>query len=740
MCTSFRDCLLLLRGLATLCLVLVCAIQVAMPDTFVASSKVLGRTPEVLGYNSGHFLPDSNTADRWRYSGVNGARIFSSPEMIEPCDADDLEPFGDGVTSAQEFVKRREMLRRNPLDRNYINWPLFEEHFANGTTKGNFINLDYALGELTDLGIEVVLVIGPSARCFQDGNNHRVMTWPERWEYWQHCYAHAFHVARRFGVHKFQLYNEPNHHSQSISQEQYLECLQFGSDAVQAAIADVNRIYHRGLSVQVQAPVTAGSINCFGPNLGGDPRDDHVGWGQLVLQNRLAASLSFGTPEFPLFHTYAYQEYGKPGRTFGQNLAAVKEAVAGKSENVQLRFALTELNVYTAADFSSLGETPDAPHIAARLGSILANLTMEQPDELYLFKFSQTANFRGGTVKKNGVHYVDNLAAPHNVGGATRSAEVVRLFAHGFAGGQDLLAPPLAIENALESVDWAASKRKDTGRYWLMVSNTGQSTHDIILDVSEWHLPEGSLVTVSEVSHTSCGSVSRVVQLPKDNRVSLHLSPTSVIFASFTTSPVASLSERLASDDAMVKSGVNIRVNYGESPHLWVKNSLSNPSARNVSLIKFEFTKPHLQEVDTAILRLTARNPGKGIAITHVYGISDDSWQEGVITWNNALNLAPCLHGATRISDNCVRGIGSTARFVGQIAVGANRKEVLLDVTDFIRDQSDLTASFLIAREVRYDGDNVDDSRSSVVISSSESGLSLGPQLRIYYADSIRSD
>src|SRR3954469_6328235 len=76
----------------------------AQAVTVTASATLAGKTPEIVGYNSGHFMPGSNTADWWHFSGVNGARIFSTPKTVEA--TDDLAPFGDGVDSQAAFVDR----------------------------------------------------------------------------------------------------------------------------------------------------------------------------------------------------------------------------------------------------------------------------------------------------------------------------------------------------------------------------------------------------------------------------------------------------------------------------------------------------------------------------------------------------------------------------------------------------------------------------------------------------------
>src|SRR3954454_15806801 len=78
----------------------------AQAVTVTASATLAGKTPEIVGYNSGHFMPGSNTADWWRYSNVNGARVWPTPTVVEP--SDDLSPWGDGVSSQTTFVARRD--------------------------------------------------------------------------------------------------------------------------------------------------------------------------------------------------------------------------------------------------------------------------------------------------------------------------------------------------------------------------------------------------------------------------------------------------------------------------------------------------------------------------------------------------------------------------------------------------------------------------------------------------------
>src|SRR5262245_34304933 len=91
--------------------------------TITLTTNKLGATPEILGYNSGHFYPGSNTRDWWHYSLVNGARFFVAPSEIEA--SDDLTGRGDGVNDQATFLSRKVLLRADPLNTSYINWPYF---------------------------------------------------------------------------------------------------------------------------------------------------------------------------------------------------------------------------------------------------------------------------------------------------------------------------------------------------------------------------------------------------------------------------------------------------------------------------------------------------------------------------------------------------------------------------------------------------------------------------------------
>src|SRR5437588_12799053 len=59
-------------------------LDVSSGATITVTTNRIGLTPSIVGYNAGHFAPGSNTKDWWRYSGTTGARVFISPDNIEP--------------------------------------------------------------------------------------------------------------------------------------------------------------------------------------------------------------------------------------------------------------------------------------------------------------------------------------------------------------------------------------------------------------------------------------------------------------------------------------------------------------------------------------------------------------------------------------------------------------------------------------------------------------------------------
>ena len=294
--------------------------QPAVAETVTVRNTAVGKTPRVIGVNSGHYMPGSNTTTWWKYAGVNGGAFSPRPAELKTTT---ITASGGTASAARNCSwSARDALRADPLNTEYINWPYFENNYANNDSA--LINYRYAYSELHDLGISPIATIQRSNGAYPFASASTAQGWRDRWEHWQHYYAQAFYLGKNFGVERYQIYNEPDHSSQDISQEEYLERLQLASDAIQSALADVNQIYGKSLTPQVMAPVTAGASGDYLPKPGGDPRDDVTGWGQLVINNLHTNFLGQVDPNFQLVQTYAYQEYNHDGPRFAEELANIK--------------------------------------------------------------------------------------------------------------------------------------------------------------------------------------------------------------------------------------------------------------------------------------------------------------------------------------------------------------------------------------------------------------------------------
>jgi hypothetical protein len=399
-----------------------------------------------------------------------------------------------------------------------------------------------------------------------------------------------------------------------------------------------------------------------------------------------------------------------------------------------MRFAISEFNVHTAGYFdSNPAENLDVPADFSRFGSILAQLTNNTPDELCVFKLSQTDSTGPFGVKRNGTHFVDNGNSPYNIGGATKGAEVVRLYAKGFAGAKDLLNTPSVSGTGASSFRTAVSLDNQQNKYSLLSSNEGTSAQTLTLDLNAWGIAPGARAIIEEVSADRQGEVTQIITVPANRIINIAQSAQSVVLVSIPKVAPTYVVSLGATDDAMVKAGTNANVNFGTNPNLLAQNDATTPAARNVSFIKFNTGSIVTSEVQQAVLQLWGQNAGSASqVITHVYGLTNDNWNESTITWNTAPNLSISTSSNTAvddISENFITGIGSTAHIVGELTGVASGRLISIDVSDFVREHPDKQLSFLVTREVRWDGENVDDALTSLQMASKERGTDPGPRL-----------
>ena len=714
------------------CVLLALAVGRASAGTLTVSATGSAGTPDIVAYNLGHFYPGSNAHDWWRYSGVNGARIFISPAAIEP--VDDLTPRGDGVTSQSSFLASKTALRADPLNVTYINWPAFEAQYANQDLAGsNHIKVNHALGKLRGRGVEITAQITASENSLSIAD---AADWAGKWELWQHYYAQAFYLGKNFSVRRYQMFNEPNHSSAGgLTSANWLMRLQLASDAIQSAIADVNSRYGKTLAPLILAPVTASSASAYN------------GWGSVAVQNRHTNFLGVTDRAYLVFHRYDYHQYNSAPANFGADLNSLEGLIAADMPG-ETRFpmSMSEFNVHTGATFDTLTETLDSPSKFPRFGSIVVNLVRNSEKELYCFKFGQTPGAAGYTypVAKNGMHYVDNTNAPFNYGGITKAGEVWRLFCKGFAPGRD--QKTFSAGTGLEGLDILVGYDPATGRYFILSVNDSTNSISLAVDCAAWNIPDHNRIIIEEVSDAISGGVAFYTQVSGGQITARTQPPSSVWLYTIpgkaqeeTTSTVPTLVVE-ASDDATVRDGTNRTTGYGAQTTLLARNDPANAANRSAAVIKFNLPVIYPPDIQLAVLNLQASTVTTSSTVqAHVYALDSDVWTQGGVAWSNAPNLKQNTAAGNLIRHNVVVGGGDTAHIQGQLVVNSTTPaERQIDVTESVRTQSDFTATFLVVQEARWDvalpslasGDMQPDG-IQIVSSEGADGTYPGPRLKI---------
>ncbi len=681
-----------------------------------------GNTPDLLAYNSGHFYPGSNTKDWWRYAGVSGARVFLTADLIEA--TDDIPGRGDGVTDQGTFLARRAALRANPNSPIYINWTYFNGRYNTiGKHGANRFQPNDIFTELRKLGVQIDANIGASQYVFTISDTN---DWAGKWELWQHFYAQAFYLGRQFEVQRYQMFNEPDHsNAGGLTQEDYLQRLQLCSDAIQCGLTDVNSIYGKSLRPKIIAPViTTASFS---------------GWGSFVVTNRHLNFLTQTDTNFSLLHQYDYHQYNPAPAIFGANLARLRNDMASAMvPEAPFPISLSEFNVHTAAFFDTMPETLDYPTKYPRLASIAVNLLQNGAAELYNFKFSQTDGDVGDNypVRKNGMHYVDNENAPYNIGGITKAGEVWRLLNKAFAPGRERLDVGKSL--VASGLDVHASYDPVSRKYFVFSANYTTNDLSFNLDLSALNIRSTSKMLVEEVSESIYGAGKTWTTVATAESTPGTQGANTVWLITISTEPQQPEMIILSTQDAEVRDGANKGKNYGAITTLSARNDPTNTSNRRVGFLKFQLPTNNLANLEFAVLSLQASCATVATtAQAHVYGITNNNWTQNTVTWSNAPNLKSNVTNGVTISRQFINGQGTNASIVGQLVVSSTTpSEKLIDVTSYLRQQSNITISFLISQDPRWNvtlpsleaGDTQPD---GVTILSSESGN--GPRLRLIF-------
>ena len=342
-----------------------------------------------------------------------------------------------------------------------------------------------------------------------------------------------------------------------------------------------------------------------------------------------------------------------------------------------------------------------------RLGATLAGLSASGMQQMYLFKFGQTAWKSTYGVKKNGTHFVQN-SSPYNYGGATRCAEVYRLFIKAARGARPIhrVTASAGASPGLNKGLWNLATRDEAaGMSHLFLANRDDRTIPLDIDFSALGIPPGNPFFIEQVNETRLGGVVAHGHLNAGKTGPLNMPPLSVWLISVPSGPAATIT-RDAVADTQLRDGAKMTVAEGGSLDSLMVRSDASKNPRHVALIRIPVPAGEGSLNRRVLLEMDVASSVDGtMAQAHVYGIENNNWSEESFTWQQAGEfLKSGVPVGNQIKNNVVKGHGTAARMLGQLAADSSSMvRMAVDVTDFARTRKDGMATFLIVQEHRWD-------------------------------------
>jgi hypothetical protein len=677
--------------------------------SFVVDNVSAGRGMPLVGYNTGHYLPGSNTSAWLAYSRVNAVRFFASLSEWTPDEAFDQ---GAGVADIGDFDARKADLRADPEHNPYIRWDVLEdlfEHHVYSTT--NYYRLNYQVAELRRLGVTPIM---------EAAELKWNRPWSGLWLQWQKHYAFTYHLARHYDVERFNFLNEPDHPgaaSDIVDQQVYVRGLQIASDAIRCAIADVNARYAKQLRAIVQAPVITHASQSSGPahmdsDVDSDHRDDVFGWGQISLLN-LRTDYHGETVDHDIFDVFDTHQYNKTYEVYADEIDMMRAKMRSYTPTgVALPIVYSEFNRRNTSAFETSSDDLNSPTIYGDLARIWGTALAHQVEGMIAFKFENTMRANGipyGT----GFYYVADEGS-YDVRGVTKAGEVNRLFAKGFAGDRRLLRMRSGVGDATPAAHDPVAR---SYHLWLP-QDAGAPGGDVTLDLGAVPLARsGSQVIVEEVSNTHSGGIVEVVDVPSSKSISLHQPPTAVWLVTVTDGDSAARRDVGAFAGACAQEG---------APSV---STLSVSRGAAQSAVSYLAFRPGRAPVRRAILDLHGSSDD-GLPLTFtVHALGDTSWAGQPLTWDGA----PFLDGSAVRATN----VGQSVFPAGQATALGTPGRVRLDVTDAVRSVSggsvsDGSVGFMLIREARLATDTADDGRIALFAPADAPDVALRPVLHVW--------
>ena len=259
------------------------------------------------------------------------------------------------------------------------------------------------------------------------------------------------------------------------------------------------------------------------------------------------------------------------------------------------------------------------------------------------------------------------------------------------------------------------------------------------IDLSAFHIPQGNHVLLEEVSEAASGGGVLWTNLPINSILSAVQGSNSVWLLTIPNRTQQAEQMVTATADAEVRDGIYRANNYGSAATMIVRNDPATNANRRAAFMKFHLPVTDFTSLESVVLSLQAAcATSNTTAQAHVYFVTNTSWLASTITWSNAPNLKQNMSAGVMITHAVITGVDTNASIVGQLVVtSTNAVEKLIDLTDFMRRQTNQDFTILVVQDPRWNltlpaqtlGDIQPD---GIQITTSEGGS--GPRLRVVLA------
>jgi len=618
------------------------------------TDQVVGKTPLIIGINTGD-MPQGSAFPEWiRALGVNGARLRLN---IAPESAGNPK-----IASAADLARKAKELRSQAEKKT----PLLWQYPSKMSTE--------SLHALREAKIELLATITcPYAfkLLHVDGKTN----WSNAWSFWEAYYAEAYQLASQHQVQRYQLFNEPNHkESAKLTQEEYSARMAVGTDAIQAAISDAAQTTKTALTPLISAPCTAG-IGYFKKSEKPEARDPTIGWGELSMRDRHDRIDGKEDPAYDQFQQYAVQHYSTNPDSTLEKLHELAKEVRGANRNTDFPLIMSEYNIHTARDFAKKETTMDSEEEFSDVGSMAVAIAESGLQELYFFRLTLSQNLDDGQVKKNGVHYVNEDKLVPEITGTTRAAEVIRLACSTLNGGRERLAT-----KATDQLRATATRQKDEVRVLLARTNqTSQPQVQISLPTGV----SGSLVTWETVSKDSFGN-SQILS-PTSSGRGWQVDLPSLSVGLLTLRSFSGVKpETLPSASATSTSG-----------------SVLQSGGIDLAQTLFTFEPTQSKKPATRFLHLKGNYSGVQPIPMHLYAVRKPA------TTSDSFSFRKKEIPKAEASGLTVSGLGTDLDWMSGFTYSPKQAEAWIDITSAFERRTDGALQVVIARDIRNKGDQI---------------------------------